>query len=67
MAGYYAFLLLELAAIEKLFEIPALDEATALVGAERGAVMQSGSTIEQRYEWMSHFIDTRALFAPREA
>ncbi len=67
MAGYYAFLLMELAAIEDVYGIPEMHAATAAAGASRGSAMQSGSTVRQRYDWLSGFTDTRSLFTAKEA
>lgn len=67
MAGYYAFLLRELASIEDAYGLPEMHLATAHAGAARGATMQSGSTIRQRYDWLSSFTDTRSLFTAKEA
>lgn len=67
MAGYYAFLLMEIAAIEDAYGIPEMHAATAVAGASRGSAMQSGSTVRQRYDWLSGFTDTRSLFTAKEA
>ena len=65
MAGYYAFLLAELAAIEDLYDLPEMHLATAASGVERATAMQQGSTIRQRYDWLSGFTDTRSLFSAK--
>ena len=66
MAGYYAFLLAEMAAIEDLYGLSELHAPTAASGADRATAMQSGSTIRQRYDWLSGFTDSRALFTAKE-
>lgn len=58
MANYYTFILLELAELEQSAESSVIAAASA---------MRSGSTIAQRYEWMTHFTETRALFSVAEA
>jgi hypothetical protein len=67
MAGYYAFLLLELAEIEDLYGLPEMDLATAQAGAERGAALQGDTTVDMRNKWLSIYADTRAAFARKEA
>lgn len=67
MTGYYAYLLREAAAIEEAYGLQSADHDTACAGLARGEAMRQGSTIEQRYEWLSHFADTRALFARPKA
>lgn len=67
LAGYYAFVLREAAAIESAYGLRPSDRGAASAGEQRAAEMQVGSTIEQRGAWICAFTDTRSLFAGKEA
>lgn len=67
MAKYYTFILLELAELEQRFGLVNLEQSAESSVIAAAAAMRSGSTIAQRYEWMMHFTETRALFSVAEA
>lgn len=67
ITGYYAFLVQEAASIEATFGLSRADRSALAAGSERAIAMQLGSTIRQRYDWLSGFTDTRSLFSVKEA